>query len=223
MVRLKMRADSMKLPSVFAFRKPGMSMCDGALVLAGRQAVGVVVAEDQLEVGLADLAQARRLRLHLHARLRLARAGDGRRRLALHLHHAHAAGTEARAASARSRGWAPRCRCRGRPPGGSGPARPVRVRPSISRLKAGVTFGRCGVCVVSRRSTAASGAVSILAGSVSVMASAFPRGAPRVGSSQQGHQCVTGAAGSSRGLGRARRHGGVELAAEVSHPGQRAG
>ena len=33
----------------------------GALVLARRQAVGVVVAEDQLEVGLADLAQARRL------------------------------------------------------------------------------------------------------------------------------------------------------------------
>ena len=34
-VRLKMRADSMKSPSVFAFRKPGMSMCDGHLFWHG--------------------------------------------------------------------------------------------------------------------------------------------------------------------------------------------
>ena len=67
----------------------------GALVLAGRQAVGVVVAEDQLEVGLADLAQPRCLRPHDHAFLGLARAGDGRRLLALDLDHAHAAGAEA--------------------------------------------------------------------------------------------------------------------------------
>ena len=67
----------------------------GALVLAGRQAVGVVVAEDELEVGLADLAQARRLRAHDHLRLRRARAGDGWRVLALHLDDAHAAGAEA--------------------------------------------------------------------------------------------------------------------------------
>ena len=66
-----------------------------ALVLAGRQAVGVVVAEDQLEVRLADLAQARRLRLHDHAGLRVARAGDRRRVLALDLDDAHPAGAEA--------------------------------------------------------------------------------------------------------------------------------
>ena len=43
----------------------------GALVLAGRQAVGVVVAEDQLEVGLADLAQPRVWVCDDHARLGL--------------------------------------------------------------------------------------------------------------------------------------------------------
>ena len=102
-----------------------------ALVLAGRQAVGVVVAEDELEVRLADLAQARRLRLHDHVRLRVARAGDGRRVLALDLDDAHAAGAEARAAWARSRASAPRCRCRGRRRGSSGrPARSACARRS---------------------------------------------------------------------------------------------
>ena len=67
----------------------------GALVLARRQAVGVVVAEDELQVGLADLAQARRLGLDDHPRLRVTRAADGRRVLALDLDHAHAAGAEA--------------------------------------------------------------------------------------------------------------------------------
>ena len=67
----------------------------GALVLAGRQAVGVVVAEDQLQVGLADLPQPLGLRLHDHARFSLARARDGRGVLTLDLDHAHAAGAEA--------------------------------------------------------------------------------------------------------------------------------
>ena len=35
MVRLKMRADSVKLPSVLAFRKPGMSMWLGHLFWHG--------------------------------------------------------------------------------------------------------------------------------------------------------------------------------------------
>ena len=65
-----------------------------ALVLAGGQAVGVVVAEDELEVRLADLAQSWRLRLHDHVRLGVARAGDRRRVLALDLHDAHPAGAE---------------------------------------------------------------------------------------------------------------------------------
>ncbi len=68
----------------------------GALVLAGRQAVGVVVAEDQLQVGLADLAQPRRLGLDDHPRLGIPGAADGRRVLALDLDDAHAAGPEAR-------------------------------------------------------------------------------------------------------------------------------
>jgi hypothetical protein len=40
----------------------------GALVLAGRQAVGVVVAEDELQVGPAQAAQLVRLGLDLHLR-----------------------------------------------------------------------------------------------------------------------------------------------------------
>ena len=68
----------------------------GAFVLAGRQAIGVVVAEDQLEVRLADLTQALGLRAHDHALFGFARAGDGRCLLALDLDHAHAAGAKAR-------------------------------------------------------------------------------------------------------------------------------
>ena len=67
----------------------------GALVLARRQAVGVVVGEDQLEVGLADLAQARRLGLDDHLRLGRARAADRRVLLALDLDDAHPARAEA--------------------------------------------------------------------------------------------------------------------------------
>src|SRR4029079_10669720 len=87
-VRLKIRADSRKLPSALALRKPGMSMwlphlfCEGgrprgvvarALVLAGRQAVGVVVREDQFEVRPPQPADLFGLRLDLH--VRLARSG----------------------------------------------------------------------------------------------------------------------------------------------------
>ena len=67
-----------------------------ALVLAGRQAVRVVVAEDQLEVGPADPAQLVGLGLDLHLRLGQARAGDRRLLLALDLDHAHPARAEAR-------------------------------------------------------------------------------------------------------------------------------
>ena len=67
-----------------------------ALVLAGRQAVGVVVAEDQLEVGPADPAQLVGLGADHHVRLGRARAADRRLVLALDLDHAHPAGAEAR-------------------------------------------------------------------------------------------------------------------------------
>ena len=91
-----------------------------ALVLAGRQAVGVVVAEDQLQVRLADLAEARCLRLDDHARLgrrastrsagcprpRPRRRTSGMRRSPGAWVHSRASG--------------PRCRCRGRRRGSSG-------------------------------------------------------------------------------------------------------
>ncbi len=67
-----------------------------ALVLAGRQAVGVVVREDQLEVGAAQPSDLLGLRLDLHAVLAIARARDRRVVLALDLDDAHAAGAEAR-------------------------------------------------------------------------------------------------------------------------------
>ena len=67
-----------------------------ALVLAGRQAVGVVVREDELEVRPADPAELVGLGADDHVRLRLAGARDRRGVLALDLDHAHPAGTEAR-------------------------------------------------------------------------------------------------------------------------------
>ena len=68
----------------------------GALVLAGRQAVGVVVAEDQLEVRPAQPAELLGLGLDLHLRLARARARDRRMLLALDLDDAHPARPEAR-------------------------------------------------------------------------------------------------------------------------------
>ena len=67
----------------------------GALVLAGRQAVGVVVAEDQLEVGPPQPPDLLGLSPNDHARLGGARARDGRMFLALDLDDAHPAGAEA--------------------------------------------------------------------------------------------------------------------------------
>ena len=93
----------------------------GALVLAGRQAVGVVVAEDELEVGLADLAQSRRLRAHDHLRLGLRASTRSVARPRPRPRRRTCGRPRSRAAWARSRGWEPRCRCRGRPPGWSGP------------------------------------------------------------------------------------------------------
>ena len=66
-----------------------------ALVLAGRQAVGVVVAEDQLEVRPAQAADLLGLGLDLHVRLARPRARDRRVLLALDLDHAHPARPEA--------------------------------------------------------------------------------------------------------------------------------
>ena len=66
-----------------------------ALVLAGRQAVGVVVAEDQLEVRPAQAADLLGLGLDLHLRLARPRARDRRVLLALDLDDAHPAGAEA--------------------------------------------------------------------------------------------------------------------------------
>ncbi len=66
-----------------------------ALVLAGRQAVGVVVAEDQLEVRRPEPADRLGLGRDLHALLGRPRARDRRMLLALDLDHAHPAGTEA--------------------------------------------------------------------------------------------------------------------------------
>ena len=66
-----------------------------ALVLAGRQAVGVVVAEDQLEVRPAQPADFLGLGLDLHPRFARPRAADGRVLLALDLDDAHPARPEA--------------------------------------------------------------------------------------------------------------------------------
>ena len=66
----------------------------GALVLAGRQAVRVVVAEDELEVGLADLAQPGRLGRTTISGSAFAGAADGRGVLTLDLDHAHPARPE---------------------------------------------------------------------------------------------------------------------------------
>ena len=65
-----------------------------ALVLAGRQAVGVVVGEDQLEVGPPEAAQLLGLGLDLHPVIARARAGDRRVLLALDLDDAHPARAE---------------------------------------------------------------------------------------------------------------------------------
>ena len=66
-----------------------------ALVLARRQAVRVVIREDQLQVRPAQAADLLGLGLDLHPVLARPRAGDGRRVLALDLDHAHPAGAEA--------------------------------------------------------------------------------------------------------------------------------
>ena len=116
----------------------------GALVLAGRQAVGVVVAEDELQVRLADLAQARRLRPHDHVRLRRARAGDRRRLLAVDLDDAHPAGAEARAAWARSRASGTSMPLSRQTSRMVWPSRPESVRPSISIVNDGAAWRRCG-------------------------------------------------------------------------------
>ena len=65
-----------------------------ALVLARRQAVRVVIREDQLEVGPAKTSQLLGLGLDLHPVVARARAGDRRVLLALDLDHAHAARAE---------------------------------------------------------------------------------------------------------------------------------
>ena len=66
-----------------------------ALVLAGREAVGVVVGEDQLQVGAADPADVLRLGPDHHPGLGRPRARDRGMLLALHLDDAHPAGPEA--------------------------------------------------------------------------------------------------------------------------------
>jgi hypothetical protein len=67
----------------------------GALVLARRQAVRVVVAEDQLEVRPAEAADVVGLGLHDHVRLGGPGAADRRVLLALDVDDAHPAGPEA--------------------------------------------------------------------------------------------------------------------------------
>ena len=97
-----------------------------ALVLAGRQAVGVVVAEDQLEVGPAQPADLLGLGLDLH--LRLARRASRRSADAPRPRPRRRTSGRPRspAAWARSTGSGSRCRCRGRPRGWSGPRSPRR-------------------------------------------------------------------------------------------------
>jgi len=67
-----------------------------ALVLARWQAVGVVVAEDQLQVGATDLAQPIGLRGDHRRRFRLSRTADLRRVAPLHVDDTHATGAEPR-------------------------------------------------------------------------------------------------------------------------------
>ena len=159
-VRLKMRVDSRQFASAFCLQEARDVDVAGALVLAGRQAVGVVVAEDQLEVRRAQAAdhlglgrrpscRPRRPASSRSAgapRPRPRRRTSGRRR--------------SRAASARSRASGSRCRCRGRPRGSSGPRGPRRRRPSTSIRMRGVACGRCGAWVVSRRSGSVSAAAA---------------------------------------------------------------
>ena len=95
-VRLKIRALSRQFGLGVGLQEARDVDVAGALVLAGRQAVGVVVAEDQLEVRPAQAADLLGLGLDLHLRLAHARARDRRVLLALDLDDAHPAGAEAR-------------------------------------------------------------------------------------------------------------------------------
>ena len=95
-----------------------------ALVLARRQAVGVVVAEDELQVGPAEAADLLGLGLDLHLRLARPRARDRRRAPRPRPRPRTCGKRRSRAAWARSRASGSRCRCRGRPRGSSGPRTP---------------------------------------------------------------------------------------------------
>ena len=76
--------------------KAGDVDCAGALVLAGRQAVGVVVREDQLQVRTAQTADLLGLGLDLHLGRTHTRARNRRVLLTLDFHDAHPARPEAR-------------------------------------------------------------------------------------------------------------------------------
>ena len=96
MVRLKIRVDSREVALGVRLQEARDVDVAGALVLAGRQAVGVVVAEDQLEVGLADLGAGASVWVWTTMPgSACARAADRRVVLALDLDHAHPAGAEA--------------------------------------------------------------------------------------------------------------------------------
>ena len=127
-----------------------------ALVLAGRQAVRVVVAEDQLEVRPAQPADLLGLGLDLHPVLARARAARSAGAPRPRPRRRTSGRPRSRAASARSTGSGSRSRCRGRPRGSSGRRGPRRRRPSTSIRIRGVDWGRCGAWVVSRRSAAES-------------------------------------------------------------------
>ena len=95
-VRLKMRVLSRQFGLGVGLEEARDVDVARALVLARRQAVGVVVAEDQLEVRPAQPADLLGLGLDLHLRLARPRAADRRVLLALDLDDAHPARAEAR-------------------------------------------------------------------------------------------------------------------------------
>ena len=215
-VRLKIRVLSRQFGLGVGLEEARDVDVAGALVLARRQAVGVVVAEDQLEVRPAQAADLLGLGLDLHLRLaraRAARSADAPRPRP----RRRTSGTpRSPAAWARSRGSGSRCRCRGRPRGSSGPRSPRRrgrrPRSGCAATTAGAAATACRAGA--RRANPAFGRRGRLSGRV--IRSAMGR---LIGSHRRPPR-----SGGRRRQGRRCAGVLVQLGPEVSHPaGQREG
>ena len=180
----------------------------GALVLAGRQAVGVVVAEDQLEVRRPQPADLLGLGLDLHAGLGRPRAADRRVAPRPRPRRRTSGRRRSRAASARSTGSGSRSRCRGRPRGWSGPRGPRRPGRRPRSGSPASDCGRCGDWVVSSRSASDSGSSGGFGSGDQV-----GHQAPRVAAPAGGHRDRVADAGRTG----AAEEVVVDLGTEVSH------